>query len=159
MKTKVLHYIILPMILTPLFAVTGCGGNAPADNPDSSQADMATLEKEIEIRIRQYENYLVIGDSVGLGNMYMEDAEIIPSISGRENIVKIIGGMIRDSIVGNFETTNLWGNNDILVEEGKGVWSYKNGQIASSGKYLLVWTKDAGEWKILRDTWFPDKKK
>ncbi len=53
----------------------------------------------------------------------------------------------------------LWGNDQLLVEDGTGIWSYENGKVAASGRYLLVWKKDEGEWKILRDTWFPDKKK
>ena len=128
--------------------------------PDSDQTDLATLEKEIELRLREYENYLQSGDSISLGDMYMIDAEVIPSTVGRENIIKVFGGMIRDSItVSSFETINLWGNDQLLVEEGKGSWSHSNGQVVGRGKYLLVWQKHDGKWKILRDTWFPEKKK
>lgn len=128
-------------------------------NPnENAQTDLATLEKEIELRLREYEDYLEKGDSISLGEMYKLNAEIIPSVNGRENIVKVFSGMIKDSIIGKFETTNLWGNNDLLVEQGKGVWSNKKGENESSGKYLLVWEKEDGTWKILRDTWFPDKK-
>ncbi|MBA4300711.1 hypothetical protein SAMN03080617_00193 [Algoriphagus alkaliphilus] len=68
--------------------------------------------------------------------------------------------MIRDSITGSsFKTIHLWGNDQLLVEEGRGTWSHKNGEIVGTGRYLLVWQKEKGEWKILRDTWFADKKK
>lgn len=95
---------------------------------------------------------------MALGNMYLEDAEIIPSTAGRNNIIKVFGGMIRDSITGSsFETIKLWGNDRLLVEEGKGSWSHANGKIVGNGRYLLIWQKDDGEWKIVRDTWFPYK--
>jgi len=45
------------------------------------------------------------------------------------------------------------------VEDGTGTWYHTNGTAVGSGRYLLVWKKDDGKWKILRDTWFPDKKK
>lgn len=122
--------------------------------------DITVLEKEIESRLREYEKHLKNGDSIALGNMYMKNAEIIPSTVGRENITKAFGSYIRDSITGSsFKTTQLWGNDQLIVEEGAGIWSHASGTVVGSGRYLLVWKKDDGKWKILRDTWFPDKKK
>lgn len=90
----------------------------------------------------------------------MEDAEVIPSTVGRANITRVFGSMIRDSITGSsFKTTKLWGNDQLLVEDGTGTWSHANGTVVGTGRYLLIWKKDNGKWKILRDTWFPDKKK
>ena len=122
---------------------------------ETKATDMSVLEGEITLRLRQYENYLQKGDSIALSYMYTEDAEVLPAVAGREHIKKVFSAMIRDSVIGNFETTHLWGNEELLVEEGKGVWSDKSGKTASKGKYLLVWKKEEGEWKILRDTWFP----
>ena len=124
-----------------------------------SEVDMSTLEKEIELRLREYENHLKNGDSIALGNMYVENAEIIPSTAGRKNITKAFGSMIKDSITGSSFTTNmLWGNDQLIVEDGTGIWSHANGTVVGRGRYLLVWKKDEGKWKILRDTWFPEKK-
>ena len=68
--------------------------------------------------------------------------------------------MIRDSITGSsFKTVGLWGDDQLLVEEGTGIWSHQNGQVVGRGKYLVVWKKDNGDWKILRDCWFPERKK
>jgi hypothetical protein len=114
------------------------------------RTDLATLEKEIELRLREYERHLRNEDSVALGNMYLMDAEVIPSTVGRENITKVFGKMIRNNITGSsFKTVHLWGNNQLLVEEGTapGVikmaklliqediyWSGK--KIMESGKYF-----------------------
>ena len=138
---------------------TSCNQKSTEKNPETKGANLSILEKEIELRLREYENYLKLGDSMALGNMYTEDAEVMPNLVGRENITKVFSKMIQNNTIGTFETTNLWGNDALLVEEGKGVWSQKNGGPESRGRYLLVWKKDDGEWKILRDTWFPDKKK
>ena len=160
MKKKKKRIIPLLIIITASIFITSCNQKATEMTPDSDQTDLATLEKEIELRLREYENYLQSGDSISLGDMYMIDAEVIPSTVGRENIIKVFGGMIRDSItVSSFETINLWGNDQLLVEEGKGSWSHSNGQVVGRGKYLLIWQKHDGKWKILRDTWFPEKKK
>jgi len=123
--------------------------------------NLPTAEKEIEVRLRDYEKALKNGDSIALGNMYTADAELFsnggPSTIGRENLIKSFGGMIRDSITGSgFKTTGLWGNADMLVEEGTGFFAQANGKKVSSGKYLLVWKKDEGQWKIFKDTFFSD---
>jgi ketosteroid isomerase-like protein len=145
------------MLIVTVF-VSGCEQKTAEKNLNS-EVDITILEKNIESRLREYEGYLKNGDSISLGNMYTEDAEIIPSAVGRENITKVFGSMIRDSITGSsFKTTKLWGNDQLLVEDGTGTWYHTNGTAVGSGRYLLVWKKDDGEWKILRDTWFPDKK-
>ncbi len=157
-RTKIyMRQLILILVL--LLFMSGCDHNTEKAQLNS-KTDLASLEKEIELRLRDYENHLKNGDSIALGHMYMENAEIIPSTVGRENITKAFGSMIRDSITGSsFKTTHLWGNDQLLVEDGTGTWSHTNGKVVGSGRYLLVWKKDEGQWKILRDTWFSDKKK
>ncbi|MGB5172606.1 MAG: DUF4440 domain-containing protein [Eudoraea sp.] len=146
------------LLLSVFIFISGCK-KEDKKNELNTQTDISTLEKEIESRLREYENHLRNEDSVALGNMYMKDAEIIPSTVGKENIIKAFGSMIRDSITGSsFKTTHLWGDNQLLVEDGTGIWFHANGKVVGRGRYLLVWKKDDGKWKILRDTWFPEKK-
>ena len=153
--TKLAYAIFMSFILA-----SSCNQKAEETSTEPKHTDMSVFEKEIETRIREYETHLKNGDSIALGNMYTEDAEIIPSTVGRPNIIKVFGRMIRDSITGSsFKTTKLWGNDDLLVEDGMGYWAHANGTVVSRGRYLLVWQKDDGKWKILRDTWFPEKKK
>jgi ketosteroid isomerase-like protein len=158
-NSKLINIQLLTFLIGSIF-ITSCDQKASEQTLQSNQPDISILEKEIELRLREYESHLKNGDSIALGNMYMEDAEIIPSTIGRNNITKAFGSMIRDSITGSsFKTTKLWGNEQLLVEDGTGTWYHTNGTAVGSGRYLLVWKKDDGKWKILRDTWFPDKKK
>jgi ketosteroid isomerase-like protein len=160
MKSSKLVMIPFLTLLIASILITSCEQKIKEIKIENKQADLSNLEKEIESRLREYESHLKNGDSVALGNMYVEDAEIIPSTIGRDNITKAFGSMIRDSITGSsFKTTKLWGNDQLLVEDGTGTWSHANGTIVGRGRYLLVWKKDDGKWKILRDTWFPEKKK
>lgn len=160
MKKRKVGITLFFTILIALISFTSCDQKVTEKSAESEQADLSTLEKEIELRLREYENHLQNGDSIALGNMYMEDAEIIPSTVGRKNIIKVFGSMIRGGTTGSsFKTTKLWGNDQLLVEDGTGTWSHTNGTVVGSGRYLLVWKKDDRKWKILRDTWFPDKKK
>lgn len=156
---KIIIQQLLQVILV-LILVVSCDQKTTETGLKTNQTDISDLEKEIELRLREYENHLKNGDSIALGDMYMFDAEIIPSTVGRENIIKAFSDMIRDSITGSsFTTTGLWGNDELLVEQGTGSWSHQNGQVVGRGQYLLVWQKEDGKWKILRDTWFPEKNK
>lgn len=124
--------------------------------------DIDRAWQEIEQRLRDYENALKKGNLAALGNLYTIDAEILhnggPSTVGRENIVKIFEKMVRDSAtVSGFETTGLWGNDELLVEQGKGFFAHAAAKWTSHGLYLLVWKKVDGEWRIFRDTWFKQK--
>lgn len=145
------------LLLIAVFFISSCG-HKKETNELNVEVDTAILEQKIELRLREFERNLKNGDSIALGNMYMENAEILPSTVGRENIIIKFGTYIRNGITGStFKTTNLWGNDQLLVEEGNGLWYHADGTLVGSGRYLLVWKKDKDEWKILRDTWFPAK--
>ena len=131
--------------------------------PDSSDqkpiTELDQLKTEIEQRIHEYETALKNGDFLALGNMYTIDAEILhhgsPSTIGRENITTVFKKMIADSVTNSgFTTTGLWGNNELLVEQGTGFFAHASGKWISKGRYLLVWKKVEGKWQIFRDTWF-----
>ena len=159
MKTKFSKVLGSSLIITLIF-ILGCVQKENQPTSENEHITLSRLEKEIESKLREFEKNLKNGDSIALGNMYLADAVIMPSLVGTERIVKNFGSMIRDSITGsNFKTTGLWGNDALLVEEGTGVWSHANGQVVGRGKYLVVWKKEDGEWKILRDSWYPEKKK
>ncbi len=158
-SSKFRKTLLLTILIASIF-ITSCDQKVTEKYLETKQPDLSTLEKEIELQLREYESHLHNGDSIALVNMYMIDAEIIPSTVGRENIIKVFGSMIRDSITGSsFKTTKLWGDDQLLVEDGTGTWFHENGKIVGRGRYLLIWKKDDGKWKILRDTWFPEKKK
>ncbi len=49
--------------------ITSCEQKTDEKTLESNQTDISTLEKEIELRLREYENHLKNGDSIALGNM------------------------------------------------------------------------------------------
>ena len=132
-------------------------------NKKAAAFDMDAANRDIQVQIRAFETLLKKGDSVAIGNLYCIDARLLnhgsPSTIGRADIVKDFGAMIRDSITGSgFVTTGLWGSDEILVEEGTGYFAHSNGTVTSRGRYLLIWKKEDGLWKIFRDTYFSDGK-
>lgn len=148
----------LALITFLTLAIVNC--NQPGNK--TTPFDLEKAKSEITSRLRVYEDAMVNRDIAAFGNLYAEDAEIFhdgsPSTIGRQNIIKVFEGWVRDSVTGSFTTTGLWGNEDLLVEQGTGYFAHATGKWKATGKYLLVWKKVDGEWKIFRDTWFADPK-
>jgi ketosteroid isomerase-like protein len=153
-----LKYLLLPALLFSAMNLIRCT-QAP-EQPDSF--DIEKARGEITSRLRAYEEAMSTGNKTAFANMYTEDAEIFHdgghSTIGRENIVKTFEGWVRDSVVGEFASTGLWGNEELLVEQGTGYFAHATGRWKSTGKYLLVWKNVDGQWQIFKDTWFSDPK-
>jgi len=148
------------LVLKAFLTLTLVNCNQRVNN--TTPFDLEKAKSEITSRLRVYEDAMVNGDKVAFGNLYAEDAEIFhdgsPSTIGRQNIIKVFDDWVRDSVTGSYTTTGLWGNQDLLVEQGTGYFAHTTGKWKATGKYLLVWKKVDGEWKIFRDTWFADPK-
>ena len=134
--------------------------NCNQSRQEETTFDLENAKNEIASQLKVYEDAMIAGDAVTLGNLYTEDAEILsseqPSTIGRQKITEIFEGWAKDSVVGSFTTTGLWGNNDLLVEQGTGYFAHATGRWKSTGHYLLVWKKVDGQWQIFKDTWFTD---
>lgn len=148
------------LVIIAVLALVMVNCNQPKN--ESTQFDLEKAKNEITSRLRAYEDAMVKGDKIAFGDLYAEDAEIFhdgkPSTIGRQNIIKSFEGWVKDSVNGAFTTTGLWGNEELLVEQGTGYFAHAAGKWKSTGKYLLVWKKVNGEWQIFRDTWFSDPK-
>ena len=152
-STKFLNLNLI-IISTMLFI------NCNQPRQEDTTFDLENAKNEIASQLKVYEDAMIAGDAVTLGNLYTEDAEILsseqPSTIGRQKIIEIFEGWAKDSVVGSFTTTGLWGNNDLLVEQGTGYFAHATGRWKSTGHYLLVWKNVDGQWQIFKDTWFTD---
>ncbi len=95
----------------------------------------------------------VTGDSAGLVNAYTEDGKIFPpnseAVIGRAAIAGLISQYLKFGIKEfHDETTSLYGNEDNLIEEGNFFMGDGKGNTIDKGKYIDVWRKVNGDWKI-----------
>jgi ketosteroid isomerase-like protein len=126
---------------------------------NNNNFDIESATKIVEQRSKEFEDALRIGDSIAVGDIYTLDTKIIGAYSGRENIVKEVYEMTRDSINGvKFRIINLWGNENIIVEDAYVEFFKSDGTPLSKGECLLVWKKEKDKWRIFRDVYKPEKK-
>jgi len=114
-------------------------------------------EKErhiIENRDKEFSKYILEADSVSLANMYTKDAQF-GTLKGTE-IPSALGKWIRNAIKNDsrnvtFKTTTLAADGELLIETGTGEIRSNAGELKSSFRYLVVWKKEDGVWKLYRD--------
>ncbi len=146
-----------PLMLAALAALivlaAGCN-TAPKES--AATVDNATLKKEIEAANVEFAGFIANGDSVGMANFYTEDAKLMfpnePAIVGRKNIQTAVHNVLRSGIAkAEFRATDVWGTGDFVSEEGQLSLFDKAGTQVETGKYIVLWKKEAGKWKPFRD--------
>jgi ketosteroid isomerase-like protein len=121
-----------------------------------STFDLANAKKEIEAVNNEISQFMTKGDSVGLASLYSTDGALmlnnVPSIKGKENLTKVWGGIIREGVSSiELTTSEVWGDENYITEEGLLVIKSKDGTQLDKGKYIVLWKKEDGKWKLHRD--------
>lgn len=117
--------------------------------------DLAVAKKEIEEADQNFMDLVAKRDSVGLANCYTTDAELMfaeaPSIIGRANIQSAFSGVMKSGITtADLKTKDVFGSQDMLAEQGV-VTLYVNYKSVAEEKYIVLWKKENGTWKLFRD--------
>ncbi|MEI9943256.1 MAG: hypothetical protein WDN26_03470 [Chitinophagaceae bacterium] len=126
-----------------------CGQNSERAIVDLQKARML-----IDSLDKQFAQYYFNGDSVAIYKMYTKDAKF-ESLKGNE-IILSWGKQIRNSIKNDtrnllFTTTSLSADSEFLVELGVYELKDSKGNSKHTGKYLVVWKQEDGNWKLYRD--------
>jgi ketosteroid isomerase-like protein len=101
---------------------------------------------------------LAKGDAAGLAAMYTADAQAFPPnsdiVTGTAAIQKLWQGVIDSGIKSaKFTIVDVTEGGGLAAESGKYELSGADGTVVDSGKYVVVWKRVGGRWKILRDIW------
>lgn len=138
----------------------GCDNatSSPRNKGNSGSFDLAAMKKVIEEKNRQFTKAHVTGDHATIDAMFTRDAKVLPPDSdpviGRAAIARLTAEYL-DSGVAEFreETTDFYGHEDLLIDQGDYVMVYGKNQVMEKGKYVNVWKKEDGTWKIYSNIW------
>lgn len=153
--------ILLTLTLTGL-STSGCGNTDAASSTlhrDGRVAfDLSAMRTEIEARNRVFTNAHVIGDSAAMVNIFASDARVLPPnadpVIGRPAIEALTAQYLTFGITEfREETTAFYGNQDLLIDEGTYIMAYDKGKTVEEGKYVNIWRKEGGEWKLFSNIW------
>jgi uncharacterized protein (TIGR02246 family) len=135
--------IAFMIAILPALAVAK-GGDAKAGIEATNKAWMAGVEKH---------------DAAAVAAQYTADAMLLPpgmeTVTGAKNIKVFFDGLVGDGSVKKVDltTSELFDGGDSATEIGKYTVVGASGQSLESGKYVVVWKKDGGKWKLHRDMW------
>jgi uncharacterized protein (TIGR02246 family) len=101
------------------------------------------------------------GDGAGLAALYAQDGEVMPvgsePIRGAAAIQKFWQGALSSGIAGvTLKTLEVFGHGATATEVGQYELRDKTGKVLDHGKYIVVWRRDGGQWKLLRDMFSTD---
>lgn len=148
------------VLMMPWFA--GCGeAQAPQSSATSiaaSSFDLAAMRKVIEEKNALFTRAHVTGDQALIDAMFTEDAKSLPPESEPVIGMAAISQLTADYIaygVSEFseETADFYGNEELLIDQGDYVMVYGKDKTTERGKYLNVWKKEGGVWKIYSNIW------
>jgi uncharacterized protein (TIGR02246 family) len=135
------------------------GTNTAAET--KSTFDLAAARKTIDSLNSVFSSNVKKGDSAALAAMYTADAKMMvpnmPASSGRSAIQSGFSGMFASMglIDLKLTTVDVWGTEDLLAEEGTAFMS-KDGKEIDKAKYIVLWKKEDGQWKLFRDIFNSD---
>jgi ketosteroid isomerase-like protein len=154
--------MIKKAILLSLTIAAGaiCSGPLLAQQ-ESKDLPLENAKKQISSVNRRLSQNLAAGDINAVAACYTTDAQFMvpnmPSVNGRTGIKAVYLGMFKSGATNlELSTKELSGNENLLEEVGTYTLSTATGQELDRGKYLVVWRKEAKQWKLYRDCFNTD---
>ncbi|MEB2787176.1 YybH family protein [Algoriphagus persicinus] len=152
---KCLTQIVVTLFF--IFSITSCDKKAEETKETIVEPtfDLATAKAEIEDANKEFAVLFAAHDSIGLSNLYTQDAKFMsdgaPAVIGRKNIQSALAGIMNSGITSvNLTTIDVWGMENLITEEGESTLFVEDAEVYK-GKYIVLWKKVDGEWKLFRD--------
>jgi ketosteroid isomerase-like protein len=134
---------LIAVLLLAACASTSGSSSMPTTDPDSIVRQAA----------ERFETAARAGDVARVTAFYADDAQVLPPnapvLRGTEG-ARTFWGMMLAAGPSDIDliTEDVLSSGDLLVETGR----YEvTKPFGDSGKYIVVWAKRGGEWKIVRD--------
>ena len=96
------------------------------------------------------------GDAAGLAALYTENGQFLPPnsdfVTGKQAIQATFQAFMDMGVKAvKLETLEVEDYGDTASEVGKYTLEAEGGDVLDRGKFLVVWKRESGQWKIHRD--------
>ena len=127
---------------------------APVFNLDSVKMHIAEMNKS-------YGKRFTTNDAAFYKERYCKDAAVycpnVPAVVGIDSIITFFyGGGTNDEVVIDLPPNNIYGNADLVVEDGTFSFPDGKGGNIDKGKFIALWKQEDGKWKLYREIWNTD---
>ena len=125
---------------------------------------MSTTEQQIAMRAaieaanNQFLDAVRRRDAAGCASVYTEEGASLPPnadmVRGRQALQQMWQGALDAGMTdGRLETLEVESAGDIAYEVGRYTVYAGEHHIADEGKYIQIWKREAGQWKLHCDIW------
>ena len=96
------------------------------------------------------------GDAAGLAALYTEKGQVLPPngdfVTGQPAIQGFWQAVMDMGVKkAKLETVEAEGHGDTATEVSKFTLYGEEGQVLDKGKYIIIWKRENGDWKLHRD--------
>jgi len=124
----------------------------------AATAQPSAIRGVIEAGNKQWSTAFSTGDSAALAAMYTPNAQLLPMhteiVSGREAIQQFWQGVMASGVKGAALTTlEVDEQGETAYEVGKYELRGEGNKVLDHGKYVVVWKREQGQWRLHRDIW------
>jgi len=98
------------------------------------------------------------GDAAACAACYTEQGQVLPPnsdvITGQQAIQTFWQGAMHMGLTAvKLDTVEVEDHGNTANEVGQYTLQGAGGQVLDTGKYVVIWQQEAGQWKIHRDIW------
>ena len=156
MKKSIQFFLSLILVIS----FVACNDASTDNNPtakDSAISDNKSVEDYIRKEALKFGEEVRRGDSVAMASHYASDAIVMPpnsEVVKGNNIAGLWGGALRMGVKDfKLTITDITGRGDLYAETGNYEVFGADNKSLDKGKYVAVWKKENGNWKMYRDIW------
>jgi uncharacterized protein (TIGR02246 family) len=116
------------------------------------------IRRAIEAANQQFMTAFARADAAGMAALYTPDGKLLPThsdfMSGTQAIQafwqSVMDMGVKEAALETLEAEAL---GDTAHEVGQYRLSGGAGQVLDQGKYIVIWKRQGGQWKLHRDIW------
>jgi uncharacterized protein (TIGR02246 family) len=116
------------------------------------------IRKQIEAANVAFGKAYASGVAANVSDLYTTDAAVLPPGGPRADgraAIEAFWGVVMSGEIKNVElkTVEIEVFGETVVEAGNATLLKADGSLFDRGKYLVVWKRDGGRWRLHRDCW------
>lgn len=150
------------IVITLLAAcVAGCNSNPASNDPTPTSFNLNSVESHITEMNESYGQRFKTNDTTFYKERYCKDAAVyspnVPAVVGIDSIISFFYGDGNNTeAVIELPTGNIYGNADLVIEDGTYMFPDGKGGYFDKGKFIALWKVEDGKWKLFREIWNTD---
>jgi uncharacterized protein (TIGR02246 family) len=127
---------------------------------ERSEIIMATanIKASMEAANKNWMKAFKNADATAIAGLYTTRGQLLPAnshvvegtVAIRDFWRSVMNMGIKEAVLETIEAEDL---GDTAIEGGRYRLLVANGSVADAGKYIVIWKKEGGTWKLHRDIW------